>query len=82
MSYTMKADVVIIGSGAVGNATAYYLAKEGKKVIVLEKEKSIGAGQSCRNGGMNKIDGRGLGELPIAIYGLKCWKDLSEDINT
>jgi sarcosine oxidase subunit beta len=82
MSDRMQADVIIIGSGAVGNAAAYYLTKAGKKVIVLEKEKSIGSGQSCRNGGMNKIDGRGLGELPIAIYGLKCWKDLSQDVDT
>ena len=82
MSTKMKADVVVIGSGAVGSATAYFLAKEGKKVIVLEKGHSIGCGQSCRNGGMNKIDGRGLGELPIAIYGLKCWKDLSQDVDT
>lgn len=76
----MKADVVIVGSGAVGCSTAFYLAKEGKKVIVLEKNSSIGSGQSTRNGGMNKIDGRGLGELPIAIYGLKVWKELSDEI--
>ena len=33
-----KADVVIIGSGIIGNATAYNLAKAGKSVIVLEKK--------------------------------------------
>lgn len=32
-----KADVVIIGAGIVGLSTAYYLAKEGRSVIILEK---------------------------------------------
>ncbi|MBO6100668.1 MAG: FAD-binding oxidoreductase [Spirochaetaceae bacterium] len=26
-----KADVIVIGAGIVGNATAYYLAKKGKR---------------------------------------------------
>ncbi len=33
------ADVIIIGSGIIGLASAYYLLKEGKSVIVLEKGK-------------------------------------------
>ena len=32
-----KADVCIIGGGLTGISTAYYLSKEGKKVVVLEK---------------------------------------------
>ena len=32
-----KADVIVIGAGIVGLSTAYYLAREGKSVIVLEK---------------------------------------------
>ncbi len=38
----MKFDVVIVGAGAVGNMTAYLLAKKGYKVIVLEKNENIG----------------------------------------
>ena len=39
----MKADVIIIGGGIVGSATAYYLAKRGvKDIIVLESSASIG----------------------------------------
>ena len=34
---TKTADVIVIGSGIVGNATAYELAKRGKSVLVLEK---------------------------------------------
>ena len=44
-----NAEVVIIGGGIIGCATAYYLAKEGVSVIVLEKSDYIGNGGSSRN---------------------------------
>ena len=43
-----EADVIIIGGGIMGCATAYRLAKRGVDVLVLEK-KEIGNGGSCRN---------------------------------
>lgn len=36
-----KQDVVIIGAGIIGCATAYYLTKAGLKVTVLEKKKLV-----------------------------------------
>lgn len=35
----MKADVCIIGAGFTGLLTAYYLSKEGKNVVILEKDR-------------------------------------------
>ena len=35
-----KSDVIVIGAGTVGSATAYYLSREGKTVTVLEKKDS------------------------------------------
>ena len=35
-----KSDVIVIGAGAVGSARAYFLARAGKKVTVLEKKDS------------------------------------------
>ena len=76
------ADVIIIGGGIVGCATAYYLAKSGtKNVIVLESTKSIGHGGSCRNGGGVRQSGRDVRELPYAMYGIKhLWPTLSEEL--
>ena len=76
------ADVIIIGGGIVGCATAYYLAKSGtKNVIVLESTKSIGHGGSCRNGGGVRQSGRDVRELPYAMYGIEhLWPTLSEEL--
>lgn len=47
---TATSEIIIIGAGVMGCAAAYYLAKEGRKVLVLEKVE-IGHGGSSRNGG-------------------------------
>lgn len=76
-----NADVVIIGGGIIGCATAYYLAKKGKSVIVLESSKIIGYGGSARNGGGVRQSGRDPRELPLAMYGVKhLWPTLSEEL--
>lgn len=78
---TRTADVIIIGSGVIGNATAYYLAKKGCSVIVLEKSDSIGDGGSSRNGGGVRQSGRDKRELPLAMYARKnLWPTLSEEL--
>lgn len=76
------ADVIIIGGGINGCATAYYLAKRGvTNVIVLEASKSIGHGGSSRNGGGVRQSGRDVRELPYAMYGIKhLWPTLSEEL--
>lgn len=78
-----NADVVIIGGGIIACATAYYLAKKGKSVIVLEKSEVIGYGGSARNGGGVRQSGRDKRELPLAMYGVKnLWPNLSEELGT
>ncbi len=37
-----EADIIIVGAGLTGLTLAFYLQKEGKKVIVVEKEKRAG----------------------------------------
>lgn len=75
------AEVLIVGGGAVGNATAYYLAKSGVDVLVLEGSDSIGHGGSSRNGGGVRQSGRDPRELPFAMYGIQhLWPTLSEEL--
>lgn len=47
-------DVIIVGGGIVGLATAYKLTRRqpGKKILVLEKEKEVAAHQTSHNSGV------------------------------
>ncbi|SFX03563.1 sarcosine oxidase subunit beta [Thermoactinomyces sp. DSM 45891] len=53
---TENADVVIIGGGIIGMATAYYLAKLGSDVVVLEKGEIAGGTSSKCDGNILAID--------------------------
>jgi sarcosine oxidase len=37
VSYSGHYDVIVVGAGAMGSATAYYLARRGKRVLCLER---------------------------------------------
>jgi sarcosine oxidase subunit beta len=39
-------DIIIIGAGSVGVPTAYYLANEGYKILVVDSEASVGQGSN------------------------------------
>ena len=43
--------VIVLGSGVIGVATAYYLAKQGHEVVVIEKSNNSAHGCSFANGG-------------------------------
>ena len=78
---TKTADVIVIGSGVIGCAAAYYMAKKGMSVLVLDRDESVGNGGSSRNGGGVRQSGRDPRELPLAIYGVEnVWPTLSDEL--
>jgi D-amino-acid dehydrogenase len=44
--------IVVIGAGAVGNATAFYLHKHGHEVVVIERQPGVALETSLGNGGV------------------------------
>lgn len=68
-----SADVVVIGGGIIGVFTAYYLARRGLAVALVEKG-SIGAEQSSRNWGWCRQQNRDARELPLASMSLDLWE--------
>jgi len=72
------ADAVVIGGGIIGTFTAYYLAKRGMKVALLEKGR-IGAEQSSRNWGWCRQQNRDARELPLATKSLDLWEQFAAE---
>lgn len=68
-----SADAVVIGGGIVGVFVAYYLAKRGIRVALVEKGR-VGAEQSSRNWGWCRQQNRDARELPIATKSLELWE--------
>jgi len=73
------ADVVVIGGGIVGVSTAWFLAKQGVRVVLCEKGYIAGE-QSGRNWGWVRIQGRDTREIPMMQESLRIWAGLREEI--
>jgi glycine/D-amino acid oxidase-like deaminating enzyme len=74
-----QADVVIVGGGIVGCSAAYYLAKRGVSVAVIEKD-VVGSSQSGRNWGFVRQQGRDPLELPLMIESNRIWSGLEREL--
>jgi sarcosine oxidase subunit beta len=75
-------DIIIIGGGGHGLATAYYLANifEQKKIAVLEKG-WIGGGNVGRNTTIIRSNYLLDGNEPFYEFSLKLWEGLEQDFN-
>jgi len=75
-------DVVIIGGGGHGLATAYYLAKEHgiTNVAVLEKT-WIGSGNAGRNTTIIRSNYLLSGNIRFYEWSMKLWEGLEQDLN-
>lgn len=67
------ADAVVIGAGIIGTFAAYYLARRGLSVALVEKGR-VGAEQSSRNWGWCRQQNRDARELPMATKSLDLWE--------
>ena len=74
-----EADAVVIGAGIQGCASAFYLAKRGLKVVVLEKSRIAGQ-QSGRAWGFVRAMDRDPAETPLMIAGMKLWQGLEAEL--
>ena len=72
-------DVVVIGGGILGLASAYELERSGASVVVLERDR-LGASQSGRNLGFVRQQGRAAAELPLMMAANQRWRGLSEEL--
>ena len=73
------ADVIVIGGGVIGGACAYYLARTGVNVILLEKTE-IASGASGGSAGGVRQQNRDPAELPLAMAANPMWKTLEQEL--
>ncbi|MEO1330025.1 MAG: sarcosine oxidase subunit beta family protein [Pseudomonadota bacterium] len=75
-------DVIVVGGGGHGLATAYYLAKEHgiSNVAVLEKG-WLGGGNAGRNTTIVRSNYMMPANTAFYEFSLKIWEDLSHDLN-
>ena len=75
-------DVVIIGGGGHGLATAYYLAKNFGVTNVAVVEKGwIGSGNAGRNTTIIRSNYMLPGNVPFYEWSMKLWEGLEQDLN-
>ncbi len=72
-----KSDVLIIGGGIMGSASAFFLRQRGHSVTLLERD-LIGQYASGVNFGNVRRQGRFLGQLELSNRSYGLWKRLPE----
>jgi glycine/D-amino acid oxidase-like deaminating enzyme len=77
----LACDVVVIGGGVVGVATALFLRRKGLAVALVEKGRIAGE-QSSRNWGWIRAQGRDQDEVPIALEAQRLWQALAPELDT
>ena len=75
-------EVAIIGGGASGCATAYFLAKAGVKSTVIEREGIGSQASGMSAGGLNPLQGAGIpGPLgPLAMESFRMHKQMEDEL--
>ena len=75
-----ETDVIVIGGGVIGVCTAFFLAQDDKRVVLLEKGRIAGE-QSSRNWGWIRQQGRDPDEIPIMAEAKQIWQDFASKTN-
>jgi len=75
-------DVVVVGAGIIGAATAFYCARAGLGVTVLDRG-PVGGGTTSRGEGNILVSDKGPGpELDLALLSNRLWRDLGAEFGT
>jgi sarcosine oxidase, subunit beta len=77
VSQPVRSDVIVIGGGIMGAATAFFLRKRGLSVALIERG-LIGQQASGTNFGNVRRQGRYLRQLPLANRSRQIWGKLDE----
>lgn len=73
-------DVVVVGAGVVGAACAYYAARAGLAVAVVDRGPVAGGTTGAGEGNLLVSDKEPGPELDLALLSTRLWRELAEDL--
>src|ERR1700754_718575 len=74
------ADVVVIGAGMVGAATAAALAAAGRRVLVVDRSGPLGGTTAAGEGNILVSDKLPGPELTLALRSVALWREFAADV--
>lgn len=74
-------DVVVIGGGVIGCATAYYLSLRGYRVTLFEKHEIAGGASGCNMGNI-AVHTMRRELIPMGIFGARAYQSLSRELDS
>ncbi len=81
MPDVLSSEVVVIGGGVIGAATAYFLCKEGAEVLVVEAEDMAGGASGACDGFLSLQTKQPGHHLELARESLDLYPSLVEDLD-
>ena len=75
-------DVVVVGAGIVGAACAYYAARAGLRVLVVDRGPVAGGTTGAGEGNLLASDKAPGPELELILHSLGLWQALGEELDT
>ncbi len=74
-------DVAVVGAGIIGASIAYYLARAGVSVVLIDRVRApAGATASATSAGGVRQQGRVGAELPLSIESIRMWDSLADEL--
>lgn len=74
-------EVVVVGSGVIGSSIAFHLARQGRRVLVVERGRpAISPAASWASAGGVRRQGRDPAEALLAIESISRWPSLTDEL--
>jgi sarcosine oxidase subunit beta len=68
-------DVIVVGGDLHGMSAVLHIARRGKRVVVLEKDRIAAHASSYSAGGVRTL-GRHPAEIPLAVESIAMWHQI------
>ncbi len=79
--FPKEAEIVVIGGGVVGSATAYFLAKAGKDVVLINKDNQAGEASAANAAFVWSITRKPGIDVRLAMHSFTIHRQLQDELD-